>query len=478
LHSGPAFRYKLPLMTATFKELRELSRLAIPIAAAQAGNQLMSVVDAAVIGRVGTTELAAVGLGASLYFSWSILGIGIVMGIDPLASQAFGAGDPIRARRLLWQGVWLASIVSIVLGGAMYLSPLFVDFMQVDPETARLARTYLFIRIWSVLPMLLFIVVRAYLQAQLITRPLVVAMVVANIFNAAANLLLVFGGADLPAWTGPLRLVPAMGVTGAAIATLLGSFLQLAIVAVSVWKIPIPSLTTSVRRLIPADISAAFRVGLPVGLQFGAEYGIFALVGVFAGRLGAEHLAAHQVAIALASLSFTVALGIGSAGSVRVGRAIGAGNRAGTRLAGLVAFGGGAAAMSAAAILFLLFPRALARIITNQPEVIATSIALLMVAAIFQISDGIQGVGAGVLRGAGDTRFAFLANIVGHWVIGLPIALLLGFYAGFGIVGLWWGLCAGLTAVAAMLFIRFLLLSSKPIRPLSGRTASEGPEYE
>jgi MATE family multidrug resistance protein len=215
---------------------------------------------------------------------------------------------------------------------------------------------------------------------------------------------------------------------------------------------------------VPEELRTAFRIGLPLGLQMGAEVGIFALVGLLAGRLGPNDLAAHHIALTLAAFTFTVAVGVGAAGSVRVGHAIGAGDGPGTRRAGLVAFTAGAAFMACGALTFWLFPAQLASLFTNKPEVILASIPLLAVAAVFQISDGTQAVGAGVLRGAADTRFAFIANLLGHWFIGLPVAVYLGFQLSMGIVGLWWGLCAGLTVVACLLLIRFLRISARGIK--------------
>jgi MATE family multidrug resistance protein len=206
----------------------------------------------------------------------------------------------------------------------------------------------------------------------------------------------------------------------------------------------------------------------------GAEVGIFALVSLLAGRLGAEAMAAHQLALSIASVTFTVAIGFGEGGSVRVGRAVGARDRVGARRAGLAAFTCGASLMSMSGLAFLLAPEAIARAMTDDPGVVATAAPLLRVAALFQISDGIQGVGAGVLRGAGETRFTFLANVLGHWAIGLPACLLLGFGAGLGIRGLWGGLAVGLTAVAASLLGRFLRISSREIVPLADRAASLG----
>lgn len=424
----------------------------------------MSVVDSAVVGRVGAIELAATGLGASLFFGYSILGMGALMGIDPLISQAFGGGDPARARRLFWQGVWLALAISVITCLGILTAPSLIAAVGVEPIVGAEAWIYLAIRSANVPTMFLFFVARSYLQASHVTRPMVIAMVAGNVFNLLADLLLVFGGGALPLWAGPLRSIPAMGVAGAALASVLGGVLQVVVMAFAVASVD-PGRSVS-RRPHRREMLASLHVGVPVGLQMGAEFGVFALVGLLAGRMGALALAAHQLALTLAAFTFTIALGVGAAGSVQVGRAIGAGDSGRTRREGTLSFLLGGGVMVFGAILFLVMPETIARIVTDQPDVIAAAVPLLAVAAVFQISDGIQAVGSGVLRGAGDTRFAFVANVVAHWGIGLPVALILGFRMQMGIVGLWWGLCTGLTVVAAILVWRFLRLSSAEIRPV------------
>jgi len=443
------------MRAAAYKtELRELFRLALPVAAAQAGTQLMEVVDIAVLGRLGARELAASGLGNALFFAISIAGMGIVAGVDPLISQAVGAGDRVRARRVLWQGIWLSLIVTAILTLMLIAASFALPFAGVQAELVAPATTFLLIRTIGLAPLLIFLVLRAYLQAHGVTRPMLVAMVVANVLNFLLDVLFVFGG-------GP---IPPMGVGGAALATVLCSFVQLAIAFAAARKVDADA--PHHYRWSRAEVAQAARVGLPIGLQLAAEIGIFALVGVLAARLGTLDLAAHQLTIALASFTYTVALGIGGAGSVRVGLAVGARNTRGARVAGHVAILSGAAVMATNGLAFALFPRTIARLITNQEDVIRFVIPLLFVAAVFQLSDGIQAVAAGVLRGAGDTKYALWANLAGHWLIGFPIALWLGFHQHSGIVGLWWGLCAGLTVVAALLFLRFERLSRSEIVPL------------
>ncbi len=438
-----------PPGTAAASELRALLRLAAPIAFTQAGYALMGLVDTAVVGRLGAAPLGAVGLANGLFFAVAVVGLGAMLGLDPLFAQAFGALDQRRARELVWQGLWLSGAVTLALALPLGVLPFVLAPAGIPPEVARDARLYLWWRLPGLWPMLAFAALRSYLQASHHTRALVLATVVANVANLALDVALVFGKAGLP----------RMGAPGSGLATSLCFLLQFAILVAAVR----PGARQPLRA---PDLRKGLAVGIPVGLQMGAEVGVFALVGVLAGRLGAASLAAHQVAISLASFTFCAAVGVGMAGSVRVGWAIGARNTPAARRSGLIAFAGGAGIMSVAALSFWLAPGALARLLTDQPDVIATSVPLLAVCAVFQLSDGIQGVGAGVLRGAGDTRFTFLANVLGHYLVGLPVAILLGISWGRGVIGLWWGLCAGLTAVAVALLTRFVRISSREIAPL------------
>jgi MATE family multidrug resistance protein len=255
-----------------------------------------------------------------------------------------------------------------------------------------------------------------------------------------------------------------MGPAGSGLATTLCTFLQAGVLLAAAAALRHPIAPP--RSPDPTDLRAAARIGIPVGLQMGAEVGVFALVGILAGRLGQMSIAAHQVAISLASFTFCAAVGVGNAASVRVGWAIGARDSQAARRAGLTAFAAGASIMTLSALAFWVFPRQVASLLSDRADVVAASAPLLAVAAVFQISDGVQAVGAGVLRGAGDTRFAFLANVVGHYAVGFPVAVALGLLWGHGVIGLWWGLCAGLTAVAVALLSRFLRLSSREITPL------------
>jgi len=432
-------------------ELWQLLKLAGPIAFAQAGYALMGLVDTAVVGRLGSAPLGAVGLANGLFFAFAVIGIGAMMGLDPLFAQALGAGDQKRAQELVWQGLWLSLAVTLVLALPIALLPFLLEPAGVAPDVARDGRLFIWLRLPGLWPMLAFASLRSYLQAAQRTHALVFAVLIANVANLLLDIGLVFGKAGMP----------ALGAPGSALATSFCGLVQFVVVAFAVH----PQKGIS-RRLAILDLRKALNVGIPVGLQMGAEVGVFALVGLLAARLGALSAAAHQVAIALASFTFCAAVGVGMAGTVQVGRAVGARDTPGARRAGLMAFASGTCVMGISAIAFWVAPGWLARILSDSPEVVAASVPLLAVCAVFQLSDGVQGVGSGVLRGVGDTRFAFLANVGGHYLVGLPLAILLGLHFGWGVIGLWWGLCAGLTAVAAALLTRFVRLSSREIKPL------------
>lgn len=443
------------LATPTLRaEISALMRLALPLAAANLGQTLIGAVDTAVVGRLGERELGAAGLGNAVFFTVTVLGLGVMLGLDPLIAQAVGAGEPARARRSLWQGLWLSLGLGVPLSALVLGICAALESLGIEPASASLTRDYVLARLPGLVPFLVFIALRGYLQAHGNTRPVVIAVVIANLVNLPLSWVLVFGWDALA--------LGGMGVAGAAWASTAATVLQLVVLGAAVarsregaepgvWR---PDLALSRRALV---------LGTPVGLQLVAEFGVFGLVNVLMGNLDARSLAAHQVAITLASATFMVPVGVGAATTVRVGLAVGRNDGSGARLSGFVGIGVGVLFMLTAAAAFLTAPRLLASIITDERPVIDAVVPLLFVAAVFQISDGIQAVAAGALRGAGDTRFALLANLGGHYLVGLPLGVLLAFGLHQGAVGLWWGLSAGLTVVAILLALRFARLSSRPI---------------
>jgi MATE family multidrug resistance protein len=429
-------------------ELRTMLRLAWPLILGYAGSQLMSMTDTAMVGRLGANALAGVGIGNGIYFTVTCLGLGCVAGMEAPVAQAIGARDLGRARRLMWQGVRVAVGASLPLVVIMTLMPRLLPAFGIDAATTHQVRAYLWARMLNVVPFLVFNAQRSYLQASHVTRPIVFASAVGIIANAVGNWLLIYRA--------------GLGVAGSGIASTLAATAMVLVLAPAVSDVDAPD-DPERRRLDLALVRTILRLGIPNGLQVVAEVGVFATVGVLAGRIDAASAAAHTVVITLASFTFCVTLGVGAACSVRVGHHIGAGDTDGARRAGLIGLGTSAAFMATSAACFFSFAPELAGALTNDATVLAVAVPLVHVAAIFQISDGLQATAAGALRGAGDPHAPLYTNLVGHWAIGLPVAVALGFRAHQGAVGLWWGLSLGLTVVAVALIGRFLWLTARPV---------------
>jgi MATE family multidrug resistance protein len=445
-------------------ELRAQVVLAAPLAAQQVGQVTMGLVDTALLGRFEPAAMAGAGLGNALLFALSCLGIGLVLGLDPVLAQSVGAGQPGRTRGQLGAGVALAVKLGLVFTVVLALVPLALRPLGVAPAVAAEAEVYLWARSLSVVPLLAQVAVRAFLQVHGRTAPLVWAAIIGNVINAILDWILIFGDQGLTDLGLPAIGLPPLGTLGAAVAT--------SAVTIATLVIFVASARPIARRLPPTpvdrarDTRAIVRVGLPIGLTLFAEVAAFALAAVLAGRLGEVPAAAHQIALQLASVSFSLAIGIGGAAATRVGLAVGAGDRAGARRAALVALGLGGAVMATSATAFVLASTALAAAFTDRADVIATAATLIQIAAVFQLSDGAQAIASGALRGAGDTKASFVANLAGHYGVGLPIALVLGFAFDRGAPGLWWGLTAGLTGTAIALVGRLWWLTGRPIAPV------------
>lgn len=457
-------------------EVRATLHLALPIAFAQVALMAMGLVDAAMVGRVSAADLSAVSLGNSLAFAMLCPAMGVTMAVEPLASQAIGAGDERRA----WLSFRAGLIATLALAVPTMIiaaaSTLVLEPIGVDPTVIPAAKDYVLARLPGMPCWLIFMAAKAYLEAKGRTRPLLIAAWVANVVNFVVCALLVFGDRALERVGLPGMGLPQLGSLGAGIATTFSNILLAIVAMFAAWEIrpraarlmgPPKNASTDEAAADRDDLKVATRkltkVGVPIGFQVLTEAGVFSLVSLLVGRLGAVTSAAHQIALGLASFTFMGVLGMSGATAVRVGRAIGAREALGPRRAGLVGMGLGASYMTLSAVVFLLFPRQLAGIFTEDPAVLDTATTLVRVAAAFQIADGIQGVAGGALRGAADTRFASWANVACHWGIGLPSALLLAFGLGYGALGLWWGLSLGLVVVSVVLTRRFLRISSRAI---------------
>lgn len=433
------------------KELKTIVALAIPMMGAQAGIMTMGVVDTLIVAQVSSLEMAGVALGNSIASVIVVFGIGLGMGIEPLVAQALGAGDRRRAREHMWQGVYLCLLVSLPLSIITGLATLLLEPFGVPADIAKIASDFLWSRVPSVFFVCVFASLRSYMTAIGNPRPMVIAVVAANLFNLVADYWLVFGGLGMP----------ALGGVGAGIATSISYGLMAVILAYSVRAMPIDGVNT---KMVSRDMWKIFKLGAPVGLQISTEVSIFTMVSALIARNGVVQMAGHQIALTLASLSFMGAVGIANATTARVGYWIGAEDTKSARRSGLIGIALGGAFMGTCGVVYALARNPLAWVFApDEPEVAAFGARLLLIAAAFSVCDGMQAVSAGALRGAGDTRWTFYANAIGHWVFAFPLAIWLGQTKGMGAVGYWYALTVGLTGVAAILIARFLKLSSRPM---------------
>jgi MATE family multidrug resistance protein len=416
---------------------------------------------------LGPASLAGAGLGNSLFFLATILPLGLMMGIDPLASQAVGAGRPEQARRHLRETVRVGlGITAPAVALCFALTAAALPALGTDADTTAACYRYLAGRAPSVAPLLVFFAQRGYLQATGNVRPVWISALVANVINVPLASLMAFGDRALTAVGLPAVGFEGLGVLGAGLGTSVAALVQAVVLHVAV-----RGVQAGHERATWAGVRTLLRVGLPIGVHFLAEAGLFCTVSLLMARFGDAAVGGHQVALQIASLSFTVCLGLGAATATRVGQAVGRGDAPGTRRAGLSGLFGAASFMSCCAVVFALAARPLASLIAPAPEVIAAAVPLVHMAAVFQVFDGTQVVAGSALRGAADTRAAMLIGVIGHWGMGFGLAMALGFGAGWGPVGLWWGLTLGLAAAATALTLRFEWLSRRPVAAVS---AAEG----
>ena len=400
-------------------EIRSILSLALPVVIAEGGWLAMQIVDIGMVGRLGPEAIGAV------------------------VAQAFGARRTMECEQWLKHGLLLAVLVTVPLTVASRAGLRFLDVWGFDPRVLEQTSAYLLIITWSMLPLLLYAALRRYLQAINIVRPIMVVLITANVINAVANWVLVFGN-----WG-----APALGVAGAGWATCISRTYMVVVLGVVVFtRVTCPQRLWADDSRIEWDrMRRLLALGWPAAMQVTLEFGVFAAVTVLAGRLEPQTLAAHQIVANLAGLTFMVPLGISAAGAVRVGQAVGRCDAVGARRAGWLALGLGVTFMSVAAATFVTLPGPILRLFTADARVLETGVVLLLLAALFQLFDGVQVVATGVLRGLGDTRAAMLSNLAGHWVVGLPVGYALCFSWGMGVVGLWIGLSLGLILVGVVL---------------------------
>ena len=432
-----------------------LLRLALPIVVVQVGIMFMGVIDTIMVGHLSARALAAVALGNLYFWACGIFGMGVIMALDPVIAQAVGARDEVAVARGFQRGFLLALLLTIPVSVAcLFVDPVLRALGQAD-DVVPLAVSYVLLCIPGILPFLAFTVLRQTLQAMELVRPIVLTTIVANLANILLNWMLIFGKLG----------APALGVGGAAWATTAARWLMVLVLFAIAWRHLRPYLTPlRADTFALAPLGRMLALGAPIGLQFQLEYGIFAVVGLLMGTIGTTPLAAHQVALNIASFTFMVPMGIAAAVAVLVGHAVGRGDAIEARKAATAALITGVGFMGLMAVVLLVAPGLIARIYTTDAAVIAIAAILIPLAGFFQVFDGMQVVCGGILRGLGDTHSPLIANIVGFWVLGLPLGVWLGMRLGHGPAGLWWGLVAGLAIVGLALLIRVQVRMQRAVK--------------
>jgi len=429
-------------------EMRPTLRLALPLVLAEIGWMTMGIVDTVMVGHLpdSADSIGAVSISSSIFNVVAFFGGGVLIGLDTLVAQAFGAGKREDCHRSLVNGIYLSVVMTPFLMTPVWFFGPLLQALRIDPVVARLAVPYMKALAIGLFPLMLYFAVRRCIQAMNMVRPVAFALVTANLINLLFNWVLIYGK-----WG-----APAMGVVGSGWSTALARlYMALVLVGYLLWydrrhrtrllKTPVNIDFTRIRRLIV--------LGLPAATQITLEISVFALTAALIGRLGAVPLAAHQIALNTVAFTYMVPLGISSAAAVRVGQAIGRNDPVGAADAGGTAIFVGAAFMLGASVLLLVFSRAIARMYTPDEAVIRTTAFLLAAGAAFQLFDGLQTVATGALRGAGDTRTPMLCHFTAYWIIGLPLGAWLCFRRHWGAFGLWAGLSLALILIGIVLLL-------------------------
>ena len=425
------------------REISPMLKLALPLILAEVGWMTMGVIDTVMVGHLPrpAMTISAAALGQVLYNTLAFGIGGVLLGLDTYISQAHGAGEWDDANRWLLHGIVLATALSALLMGAVWLGPFAMERLPVDREVMTQAVGFLRALNWGTLPLFLYMTLRRYLQAFNHVRPIAAALVSANLLNAGLDWLLLYGHR----W-GRLG-IPAYGVVGAAVSTALARLYLAMFVGAAVWWLDRRhsyGLRAAERTFDWSRLWRLVRLGAPVGGQIFVEISIFAGVTALIGIMGPLPLAGHEIALNCVSFTFMVPFAISAAATVRVGQAVGRGSPGDAAAAGWTAIGFGAAFMLAMSVVLVTMPARIAGGFTRDPIVIAAAVPLLLVGAAFQFFDGVQTTATGALRGVGNTHAGLYVQLVGYWVVGLPLGWWLGFGRKMGAVGLWIGLCAGL----------------------------------
>jgi MATE family multidrug resistance protein len=440
-------------------ELTETLKLAVPIALTQLGQIAMMTTDLALIGRLGDEAVAAAALAHTVFFVSFTFGMGLVSAVAPLAAQAFGGRDPRLVRRALRVGLWAALLISLPMMALPLFGERILLMLGQAPATAHLAQKYLLGLGWGIAPGLWFLAIRGFMGAVNRPEPGLWITLAAIPANALLVWLLIHG-----AWG-----LPRLELFGAGLATTIvnfGMFLAGLWFAASRRPFKKYHVLGRIWRIDAALMRQLIVIGVPISIAFLLEYGLFGAAGLLMGLIGTIALAAHQIALQIAAILFMVPFGIGMAATVRVGHAVGRGDAPAVRRAGFVATLLGIVFMSVMTLAVILGRYAIGRFFFGEAAesagaVIELTAALLLVGATFFVADGVQTVVAGALRGLNDTRLPLLFAAISYWLVGFPTACGLGFQTRLGAIGVWIGLSCGTAVYAALLILRFRLLTHR-----------------
>jgi MATE family multidrug resistance protein len=433
------------------QEFRPMLGLAAPLALTELGWLSMNFVDTIAVGHLpdSATAIGAVSVGTILFYCVAIFGSNLVLGLDTMVSQAFGARRLEDCHRAFFNGLYLVLVVSPALMILILASLPFLGRLGIDPSVVQVTVPFLKALTWSTLPLAVYFVLRRYLQAMGIVKPVAFALVSANLVNLLGNWVFVYGHLGFRAF----------GVTGSGWSTFVSRLYMVAFLLVAMVyydRKRSSGLWRASRRVEIGRIRELLRLGLPAAVQFLLEISAFTAATVLIARLGALPLAGHQIALNVAGLTFMVPLGVSSAAAVRVGQAIGAGDIPGAVRSGWMAILFCIVFESCSALVLICFPGAIARIYTVELPVIRAGAVLLIVAGVFQLFDGLQVVIAGALRGAGNTQTPMLVHLLGYWMIGVPLGAMLCFKIGWGATGFWIGLCVALVLIGSILVLAWM----------------------
>jgi MATE family multidrug resistance protein len=432
-------------------ELRALTRVAGPIVVGQLGGIAMNTTDTIMVAPLGAESLAGAGLGTAIFMATLMVCTGTLLGMSPLVAQAYGARDRHECRRVAVQGLWLAAMLAVPMTVVCLFGLPIARWLGQPESVSRLAGGYLYATAWGVPPMLLFMAFRQYLDGMGLTRPAMVMTFIGVAVNVGGNLLLIYGFQWSLPLLGTVTVAPG-GLVGSAWSTTLVRWAMFVSMVVYVLRRADLNPFADVRLApVAARLRRMVALGAPIGVQLTAEVGVFAFAVVMMGWMSPVAQAAHQVVINISSATFMVAVGTSMAGTIRVGQHVGAGSRRGVHRAVLTTYVLVVGFMALCALGFLLAPRWILGLYTRDPEIIVVGMTLMTMTAAFQVFDGAQVAGLCALRGAGDTRAPMWITVLAYWVIGAPVAYLLGFHTSLGPQGVWLGLVISLIAAAVLL---------------------------